>query len=216
MLSHRCTLSLLYLATLASCITHSYFMIKEPREGAQWSNDAVNVLSWEKGVWDGVTHFDIEMTRLSEDGITYIAYNVPSQPYSPTSLNIYLEDVPTGDDYFMLFINSTHGVMHCLSAKFSIVNATAASASSSVTPDSSIPTVTGELGGVEGGERAGVWWGGIGSGSSGGCDDGAMVTYIPFLNEACIPWTLKISVVSRRVPPIITADYRQKEGDGLL
>ncbi|KAK0449422.1 hypothetical protein EV421DRAFT_1781846 [Armillaria borealis] len=142
MLSHRCTLSLLYLATLASCITHSYFMIKEPREGAQWSNDAVNVLSWEKGVWDGVTHFDIEMTRLSEDGITYIAYNVPSQPYSPTSLNIYLEDVPTGDDYFMLLINSTHGVMHCLSARFSIVNATAASASSSATPDSSIPTVT--------------------------------------------------------------------------
>ncbi|KAK0185733.1 hypothetical protein F5146DRAFT_1125088 [Armillaria mellea] len=117
MLSHRCTLSLLYLATLASCITHSYFMVKEPREGAQWSNSAVNVLSWEKGVWDGVTHFDIEMTRLSEDGITYIAYNVPSQPSSPTSLNIYLEDVPTGDDYFMLLINSTHGVMHCLSAK---------------------------------------------------------------------------------------------------
>ncbi|KAK0222123.1 hypothetical protein IW262DRAFT_1460438 [Armillaria fumosa] len=141
MLSHRCTLSLLYLATLASCITHSYFMVKEPREGAQWSNSAVNVLSWEKGVWDGVTHFDIEMTRLSEDGITYIAYNVPSQPYSPTSLNIYLEDVPTGDDYFVLLINSTHGVMHCLSPRFSIVNATA-SASSSVTPDSSIPTVT--------------------------------------------------------------------------
>ncbi|KAK0487155.1 hypothetical protein IW261DRAFT_594472 [Armillaria novae-zelandiae] len=117
-------------------------MVKEPREGAQWSNSAMNVLSWEKGVWDGVTHFDIEMTRLSEDGITYIAYNVPSQPYSPTSLNIYLEDVPTGDDYFMLLINSTHGVMHCLSPRFSIVNATDSSASSSVTPDSSIATVT--------------------------------------------------------------------------
>ncbi|KAK0485284.1 hypothetical protein EDD18DRAFT_704250 [Armillaria luteobubalina] len=144
MLSHRCTLSLLYFATLASCITHSYFMVKEPREGAQWSNSAVNVLEWEKGVWDGVTHFDVEMTRMSEDGITYIAYNVPAQPSSPTSLNIYLEDVPTGDDYFVLLINSTHGVMHCLSPRFSIVNATASasSASSSVTPDSSIATVT--------------------------------------------------------------------------
>lgn len=50
-------------------------MVKEPQEGAQWFNSAVNVLSWEKGVWDGVTHFDVEMTRLSEDGITYIAYN---------------------------------------------------------------------------------------------------------------------------------------------
>ncbi|KAK0438510.1 uncharacterized protein EV420DRAFT_1209518 [Desarmillaria tabescens] len=145
--SRRCFLSLCFLcfATLVSCVTHSYFMIKEPRESAQWSNDAVNVLQWEKGVWDGVTHFDIEMTRLSEDGITYIAYNVQAFPSSATSLNIYLEDVPTGDDYFMLFINSTHGVMHCLSAKFSIVNATdvsSASASASVTPDSTIPTVT--------------------------------------------------------------------------
>ncbi|KAK0459958.1 uncharacterized protein EV420DRAFT_1478506 [Desarmillaria tabescens] len=145
----RCFLSLCLLcfATLASCYdtTHSYFTIKEPQGSTQWLNNAVNVLSWEKGVWDGLTFFDIEMTRLNVKGITYVAFNVQALPSSPTSLNIYLEDVPTGDDYFMVFINSTHMVRHCLSDRFSIVNATdvsSASASASVTPDSTIPTVT--------------------------------------------------------------------------
>ncbi|SJL02585.1 uncharacterized protein ARMOST_05916 [Armillaria ostoyae] len=106
----RCVLSLCLLcfATLASCDIHSYFTIKEPQESTQWLNNAVNVLSWERGIWDGLTFFDIEMVRLNNVGITYVAFNVQAQPSSPTSLNIYLEDVPTGDDYFMVFINSTH------------------------------------------------------------------------------------------------------------
>ncbi|KAK0491560.1 hypothetical protein IW261DRAFT_96290 [Armillaria novae-zelandiae] len=140
----RCVLSLCLLrfAILASCDTHSYFTVKEPQENTQWLNNAVNVLSWEKGIWDGVTFFDIEMVRLNTVGITYIAFNVQAKPSSPTSLNIYLEDVPTGDDYIMVFINSTHMVRHCLSAMFSIVNDTDVSTSPSVTPDSTIPTIT--------------------------------------------------------------------------
>ncbi|KAK0232738.1 hypothetical protein IW262DRAFT_1258871 [Armillaria fumosa] len=125
-------------------ILPAYFVINEPQSSAQWSNDAVNVVTWEKGVLDDITHFDMELMRLSQDGVTYIAYNVEALPSSPKSLNIYLQDIPTGDDYFLLFLNSTLGVMHCLSSRFSIVNATdiTSSASASVTPDSSIPTVT--------------------------------------------------------------------------
>ncbi|PBK93915.1 hypothetical protein ARMGADRAFT_928436, partial [Armillaria gallica] len=118
----------------------AYFTIKEPQESTQWLNNAVNVLSWEKGIWDGLLFFDIEMVRLNAVGITYVAFN--AHPSSPTSLNIYLEDVPAGDDYFMVFINSTHMVKHCLSEMFSIVNATGVSTSASVTPDPTVPTVT--------------------------------------------------------------------------
>ncbi|KAG7444212.1 uncharacterized protein BT62DRAFT_952684 [Guyanagaster necrorhizus] len=136
----------LSLFTLASCVSHSYFVVKEPQGNGQWYNDAVNILTWEKGVWDGITEFDIEMTRLSEDGVTYIAYNVQAYPSSASSLNIYLQDVPTGDDYYIVLMNSTHGVRHCLSAMFSIVNAstdvTSSSSVSASSTDTSIPTVT--------------------------------------------------------------------------
>ncbi|KAK0207913.1 hypothetical protein DFS33DRAFT_1300095 [Desarmillaria ectypa] len=159
-------LSFLLLCLCARLVlsTHSYFVINEPHSSAQWSNDAVNIVTWEKGVHDDITHFDIELMRLSKDGVTYIAYNgepwsstlffyldesfpsnpVEAYPTSPKSLNIYLKDIPTGDDYFLLFLNSTHGVMHCLSSRFSIVNATdvTSSASASVTLNPSIPTVT--------------------------------------------------------------------------
>ncbi|KAK0440411.1 uncharacterized protein EV420DRAFT_1650541 [Desarmillaria tabescens] len=122
----------------------SYFIINEPQASAKWPNDAANVVTWEKGVLDDITHFDIELMRLSQDGVTYVAYNVEAYPTSPKSLNIYLKDIPAGDDYFLLFLNSTHGIMHCLSSRFSIVNATdvTSSATAPATLDTSIPTVT--------------------------------------------------------------------------
>lgn len=50
------------------------------------------------------------------------------------SLNVYLEDVPAADDYYLLFINSTHGGMYAISPRFTILDAGAtvdASASAS-------------------------------------------------------------------------------------
>lgn len=105
----------------------------------------MNVISWEKGVLDGVDSFDVELTRLSEDGLTYIASTVPADKSSPSSLNVYLEDIPAADDYFLLFLNSTHGVMYTTSPRFSVLNSssTATSTSGSTpTPDSAAATVT--------------------------------------------------------------------------
>ncbi|KAK0190393.1 hypothetical protein F5146DRAFT_930846, partial [Armillaria mellea] len=113
----------------------AYFTIKEPQESTQWLNNAVNVLSWEKGIWDGLTFFDIEMVRLNTVGITHVAFN-------GAYICVCILDVPTGDDYFMVFINSTHMVKHCLSDMFSVANATDISTSASVTPDSTVPTIT--------------------------------------------------------------------------
>jgi hypothetical protein len=52
--------------------------------------------------------------------------------------------VPPGDDYFLLFINSTHGVMHATSPRFSILPAGSTSNSSATTnPKAATVTVSG-------------------------------------------------------------------------
>ncbi|KAF8904247.1 hypothetical protein CPB85DRAFT_1190916, partial [Mucidula mucida] len=117
----------------------AYFMVKEPTESTQWQNGAYNLLEWDKGVADGIEFFDVELTRLGSNGLLYGAMNVACKNYSPKSLKVYLEDVPTGDDYFVLLINSTHGVVHALSPRFSIVNA---STTVSASTDTSLATFT--------------------------------------------------------------------------
>lgn len=63
-------------------------------------------------------------------------------PATQKSLNLYLQDVPAGNDYFLIFINSTHGVMHATSPRFEILQANASPTSSNPSPANGIPTVT--------------------------------------------------------------------------
>ncbi|KAG6856145.1 hypothetical protein H0H87_007150 [Tephrocybe sp. NHM501043] len=104
----------------------AYFVITEPTRQTQWTIGTSNTISWQKGVRDGITVFDVEMARLSTDGLTLVARN----------------DVPEGDDYFLLFLNSTHGVMHATSPRFSIVSASSAKSTASVSAASNAQTVT--------------------------------------------------------------------------
>ncbi|KAG7441279.1 uncharacterized protein BT62DRAFT_937313 [Guyanagaster necrorhizus] len=128
---------------LVATVASAYFEITSPSENAQWRNGGVNVISWEKGTLDGIDSFDIEMTRLSEDGLTYIASTVPAEKASPSSLNVYLENIPAADDYFLLFLNATHGIMYTTSPRFTILNSSATSTSGSTpTPDRAVATVT--------------------------------------------------------------------------
>ena len=58
-------------------------------------------------------------------------------------MNVYLQDVPAADDYYLLFINSTHGGMYAISPRFTILDAGAtvdstASASSAVSKATTI------------------------------------------------------------------------------
>ncbi|KAH8092210.1 hypothetical protein BXZ70DRAFT_898382, partial [Cristinia sonorae] len=114
----------------------AYLIINEPQKGEQWSNGVANRISWTKGLLDGVNAFDIEMSRMSVDGLIYVASAVP---VNPPSLNIFMQDVPAGDDYFLLFVNATIGVKYGTSPMFSVRAASNATASS---PDASAPTVT--------------------------------------------------------------------------
>lgn len=60
-------------------------------------------------------------------------------PDSLSSLNVYLQDIPTGDDYYVMFVNYTHGLLYTSSSTFTISDSTN---SSSPTPNPSAPTVT--------------------------------------------------------------------------
>ncbi|KAI0087471.1 hypothetical protein BDY19DRAFT_889200, partial [Irpex rosettiformis] len=111
------------------------FRVTAPTSGTQWANGAANLVSWTKGVGDGIDAVDVEMSRLSQDGITYVAKEVPT---GPGSLNIFVQDLPQADDYYLLFLNSTSGNMFGVSPKFSI----GSSANSTATANPAVATVT--------------------------------------------------------------------------
>ncbi|OCH86592.1 hypothetical protein OBBRIDRAFT_797049 [Obba rivulosa] len=114
----------------------AYFIVNSPVSGTVWANGAANPVQWTKGLEDGVDSFDIELTRLSQQGLTFVAQGVPS---TLSTINVFLQDVPTGNDYYLLFLNSTHGLMYATSQKFSIVASANASTPAAAT---GAPTVT--------------------------------------------------------------------------
>ncbi|KAK7033941.1 hypothetical protein VNI00_012568 [Paramarasmius palmivorus] len=113
-------------------------MITQPARDAQWQNGVANPITWSKGVMDGIDGFDIELTRLSTEGLVLVARDVP---VSPSSLNIYLDNVPPGDDYFLLFLNSTPGTVYTTSQRFSILSSSAQGIYP-LPPIPNVPTIT--------------------------------------------------------------------------
>jgi len=118
---------------------NSYFVVTTPQQGTVWSNGIANNVAWTKGLLDGINVVDVEMSRLSVDGLTFIAKDVPA---ASQSLNIFLQDIPPADDYFLLFLNSTHGVMYGSSPKFSIAAAGSGANATSGSADPAAATVT--------------------------------------------------------------------------
>ena len=53
----------------------AYFIIEQPQSSTQWVNNVPTLITWSKGVGDGVTMFDLEMTSMSQDGLSLIARN---------------------------------------------------------------------------------------------------------------------------------------------
>jgi len=134
----RCTGACVVLGCFATRAA-AYFVITEPTRDSQWRNGDPNPVTWRKGVLDGIATFDVEMARLGQDGLTFVARNVPT---TSSSLNIMLQDVPAGDDYFLIFINSTHGVMHATSPRFTVLSASSPATSGQPTAISNAATVT--------------------------------------------------------------------------
>ncbi|KAG6825663.1 hypothetical protein H0H92_002914 [Tricholoma furcatifolium] len=114
-------------------------LVNEPSLGTEWVLGNTQPITWVKGTLDGIDAFDVEMTQLSTDGLTLIARNVPS---TTSSLNVLIQDVPVGDDYFLLFVNSTHGFTYTTSSRFSIVSSSSSKQASPV-PNAQTVTISG-------------------------------------------------------------------------
>lgn len=50
-------------------------MFDVPNTGTQWVNGIANPLRWSKGLLDGVNAMDVELARLSTDGLLKVALN---------------------------------------------------------------------------------------------------------------------------------------------
>lgn len=64
-----------------------YLVINEPAAQREWANNAPNLVSWSKGLLDGIHGFDVEMARMSTDGLTLVARNGQSYSYSGWSMD---------------------------------------------------------------------------------------------------------------------------------
>ncbi|KAG9088893.1 hypothetical protein FRC07_012454 [Ceratobasidium sp. 392] len=111
----------------------SYFKIKTPSPSTPWLVGQANPITWQSAQ-EGVTQFDVELARLKTDGLLFVARNVST---SWNNLNVMLDSVPAGDDYYVLFIDATHGNMYSISDRFSIL---AAGSSGNVNPP--VPTAS--------------------------------------------------------------------------
>ncbi|KAJ3758490.1 hypothetical protein EV360DRAFT_94621 [Lentinula raphanica] len=133
------------LCLIIACIASqasSYFIINEPTSSSQWSNGASNLISWTKGLEDGIDAFDVELARLTDDGLIFVARDVPCAKSDTPALNIYLQDVPAADDYFLLFLNSTPGIMYATSSRFTILDSSTSANASQPSTNPSAATVT--------------------------------------------------------------------------
>ncbi|KAI0289727.1 hypothetical protein BC826DRAFT_1030187 [Russula brevipes] len=128
---------LLFFVAFLPLATQGYFEVTYPPKGTIVGNGTVLPVTWKKGLLDGVEFLDLELTRMSQDGLIFIARDIPS---SMGGLNIYFDSVPMGDDYFLIFANTTHGAMYGVSKQFSIANSNSSNSTSQPLP--SKPTVT--------------------------------------------------------------------------
>ncbi|KAL1758021.1 hypothetical protein FB107DRAFT_208149 [Schizophyllum commune] len=141
-LAPRAIVSLLFTFLALSTHVSAYFLVEEPKASTQWKNGEAAPVKWDKGVLDGVDAFDLEMARLSSDGLTYIAMNVDTTKNANKVLNVLLENIPEGDDYFLVFLNSTHGLIHGTSDRFTVLAKDSSSSANASSPDAAATTVT--------------------------------------------------------------------------
>jgi len=133
-------LSLIALIPLSLAMAPSYFYITKPAAGDQWTQGQPHAATWIHAV-DGVDIVDVELARMSTSGLLLAAREVPTRW---GALNLLLGEVPPGDDYYLIFLNVTHGLVYSISDQFTILPAAVSSSNSSaeVDPDSVHPTVT--------------------------------------------------------------------------
>ncbi|KAK8858445.1 hypothetical protein IAR55_002672 [Kwoniella newhampshirensis] len=122
-------LSLLPYATAVSVST-IYWPVAYPNANYPWVIGQKNLLSWLTGGATGIDSFDIQLhngNRTVMTGFIPIALRVPMERL-PTGRKNYGGEIevdldtsiPTGDSFFLIFMNTYHGEVYAKSPKFSI------------------------------------------------------------------------------------------------
>ena len=65
------------------------FIVNQPSASTSWANGSPYPFTWTKGLLDGIDNFDVELTRIGQDGLIYVAQNG-----TPSSPNPFALDVP--------------------------------------------------------------------------------------------------------------------------
>ncbi|KAK4687176.1 hypothetical protein P7C73_g2948, partial [Tremellales sp. Uapishka_1] len=125
MLSSFALLSIL-LAPLALAVNTIYWPVSSPSPTYPWVIGSKNLLSWTTGGGSGIESFDVQLHNANRNimvGFIPIALRVPMQRLTTGSKNYGGEievdlngNMPTGDGFSLIFMNTLHGE----SQKFSI------------------------------------------------------------------------------------------------
>jgi hypothetical protein len=73
--------------------------------------------------------------------IFYVLLPVPTN--KNFALNVFLQDVPPADDYFLVFLNHTHGFTYTVSDRFTILDSSSSSSAAGALTSAATITVSG-------------------------------------------------------------------------
>lgn len=115
-------------ALLCVSPAYAYFRVTQPTASSQWVNGGVNIVAWDKGSNDGLNAFDLKLVRTSAIGLVQLGSYVPA---APGAVNVELDGMPPGNDYALVFLNSTTSHVYGRSEEFTILESGAVADTSS-------------------------------------------------------------------------------------
>ncbi|ORY31448.1 hypothetical protein BCR39DRAFT_526817 [Naematelia encephala] len=135
--------------SFAGTVSTIYWPISSPDTNNPWIVGQKNLLAWKTGGGSGVESFDIQLHNWNKtimNGFIPIALRVPMERL-PTGRHNYggeIEvdldlDMPTGEGFSLIFMNTLHGQVYTKSKPFSILASTPDNYTS---PDLPTATVT--------------------------------------------------------------------------
>ncbi|OCF31303.1 hypothetical protein I317_02207 [Kwoniella heveanensis CBS 569] len=130
----KLSLLLLPFLPLVLSISSIYWPVTHPSATYPWVLGQKNLVAWTTGGGTGIDSFDIQLHNFNSSimiGFIPIALRVPMERL-PTGKKNYGGEIevdlnvqlPTGDGFFLIFMNTYHGEVYSKSPKFSIYSST--------------------------------------------------------------------------------------------
>ncbi|AAW43128.1 hypothetical protein CNBD4010 [Cryptococcus deneoformans B-3501A] len=131
-----------------------YWPVSNPDPSNPWVIGEKNLLAWTTGSGTGVQSFDVQLHNSNRSvmvGFLPIALRVPMERLPSGYKNYGGEmevdlgsNIPTGDGFYLLFMNTYHGEVYAKSKKFSIYASTPANFTSADLPTATVTATLSE------------------------------------------------------------------------